>query len=150
LKLGSWRRRISLPHHLSKLTLTGFGNEHGNVSSPLAHECSQGGRFHCPRSSRGGVSPSRRADPGAGVCCPPDLLIPCVLVSYSLWSSPCAHRFQLFASWPIEQRALGLVLAGGDFDQAPDEMGSARFHLWSGQPMADPFTKPSTIQVQAM
>src|ERR1017187_5170078 len=28
--------------------------------------------------------------------------------------------FQLFASWPVEPRALGLLLAGGDFDHAPD------------------------------
>jgi hypothetical protein len=25
-------------------------------------------------------------------------------------------RFQLFASWPVEQRALGLLLAGGEFE----------------------------------
>jgi hypothetical protein len=31
--------------------------------------------------------------------------------------------FQLFASWPVEQRALGLLLAGGKFVQAPEEMG---------------------------
>jgi hypothetical protein len=37
--------------------------------------------------------------------------------------------FQLFASWPVEQRALGLLLAGGGFDRPPNEMGSASFHL---------------------
>ena len=34
--------------------------------------------------------------------------------------------FQLSASWPVEQRALGLLLAGGDFEQSPSEMGSNR------------------------
>jgi hypothetical protein len=41
--------------------------------------------------------------------------------------------FQLFASWPVEQRALGLLLAGIGFGQAPNEMASNRrsvlFHL---------------------
>ena len=32
--------------------------------------------------------------------------------------------FQLFASWPVEQRALGLLLAGGGFDHALNEMGA--------------------------
>jgi hypothetical protein len=32
--------------------------------------------------------------------------------------------FQLFASWPVEQGALGLLLSGGDFDQAVNEMGA--------------------------
>src|ERR1039457_5251361 len=32
--------------------------------------------------------------------------------------------FQLFTSWPVEQRALGLLLAGCDFNQAPKEIGS--------------------------
>ncbi len=32
--------------------------------------------------------------------------------------------FQLFASWPVEQRVLGLLLSGGDFDQAVNEMGA--------------------------
>jgi hypothetical protein len=30
--------------------------------------------------------------------------------------------FQLFASWPVEQCALGLLLAGSDFIQTPNEM----------------------------
>jgi len=30
--------------------------------------------------------------------------------------------FQLFASWPVEQCALCLLLAGGDFIQTPNEM----------------------------
>ena len=57
----------------------------------------------------------------------------------------------VFHSQPVEQRALGLLLAGGDFDQAPDGMGSHRrpalSHLWSGQAMVcpvffmDPFTE---------
>jgi hypothetical protein len=36
--------------------------------------------------------------------------------------------FQRFASFhlqPVEQRALGLLLAGSEFDQAPDTVGSA-------------------------
>jgi hypothetical protein len=32
--------------------------------------------------------------------------------------------FQLFASWPVGQGALGLVLVEGDFDHVPNEMGS--------------------------
>jgi hypothetical protein len=32
--------------------------------------------------------------------------------------------FQLFASWSVEQRALGLLLPVCEVDQAPDEMGS--------------------------
>jgi len=47
LKPGSWSRPISLPHRSPKLTLTGFGNAHGNALPPPAHECAQGGRFHC-------------------------------------------------------------------------------------------------------
>jgi hypothetical protein len=35
--------------------------------------------------------------------------------------------FQLFASWPVEQRALGLLLAGCDFDQAQNQMGRRFF-----------------------
>jgi len=31
---------------------------------------------------------------------------------------------RVFHAQPVEQRALGLLLAGGDFDQAADEMGS--------------------------
>jgi len=42
----------------------------------------------------------------------------------------------------VEQLALGLLLAGRDFDQAPNEMRSNRrsalSHLWSDQPLADP------------
>jgi hypothetical protein len=30
-------------------------------------------------------------------------------------------------SWPVEQRALDLLLAGGEFRQAPEEMGPALF-----------------------
>ena len=33
---------------------------------------------------------------------------------------------RVFHAQPVEQRALGLLLAGGDFDQAPNEMGSHR------------------------
>lgn len=44
LKPGSWRRPISLSHRSPKLTLTGFGNAHGNTILPPAHECPQGGR----------------------------------------------------------------------------------------------------------
>jgi hypothetical protein len=32
----------------------------------------------------------------------------------------------IFHPQPVEQRALGLLLVGGDFDQAPYEMGSNR------------------------
>jgi hypothetical protein len=32
----------------------------------------------------------------------------------------------VFHPQPVEQRALGLLLAGGDFDRAPNEMGSNR------------------------
>ena len=32
----------------------------------------------------------------------------------------------VFHSQPVEQRALGLVLAEGDFNQAPDGMGTSR------------------------
>jgi hypothetical protein len=45
----------------------------------------------------------------------------------------------VFHPQPVEQRALGLLLAGCDSDQAPKEMGangrSAAFHPWSRQPM---------------
>ena len=44
----------------------------------------------------------------------------------------------VFHPKPVEQRALGLLLAGCDFDEAPNESGSngksALFHLSSGQP----------------
>jgi hypothetical protein len=51
--------------------------------------------------------------------------------------------FQRFASFhlqPVEQRALGLLLAGSEFDQAPDTVGSAMkpqvgaYSLVSGPP----------------
>jgi len=54
--------------------------------------------------------------------CPPHF---CFLLSrfqiLSLLAAPRFQRFsfsvfQLFASWPVEQRALGLLLLGGDFD----------------------------------
>jgi hypothetical protein len=39
----------------------------------------------------------------------------------------------VFHAQPVEQCALGLLLAGGDFDQAPNETGSSRrsalFHM---------------------
>jgi hypothetical protein len=44
----------------------------------------------------------------------------------------------VFHPQPVEQRALGLLLAGCDFDQALNEMGLKRrpalFQLWSDQP----------------
>jgi len=51
------------------------------------------------------------------------------------------QRFSVsaFCFMPVEQRALGLLLAGGDFEQAPSEMGSesrpALIHMLSGQPV---------------
>jgi hypothetical protein len=35
----------------------------------------------------------------------------------------------VFHPQPVEQRALGLLLAGGYFDRVPSQMGSASFHL---------------------
>jgi hypothetical protein len=68
----------------------------------------------------------------AAVSCPPILLFLALLF---LNATRCGFPpsdfcfqlsvFQLFASWPVEQRALGLLLAGRDFDQAPNEMRSA-------------------------
>src|ERR1035441_5169683 len=96
LKLGSWRRRISLPHHLPKLTLTGFGNAHGNASAPPAHECPQGGRFHCPPSSRDAGSPSPR--PRAFVALPIFLFVAsCVLGARGLCFPPSGFSFQGFS-----------------------------------------------------
>jgi hypothetical protein len=48
---------------------------------------------------------------------------------------PCTAGLfdRAFHPQPVEQRALSLLLAGRDFDQAPNEMGSNRrpalFHL---------------------
>jgi hypothetical protein len=36
------------------------------------------------------------------------------------------QRFASFHPQHVEQRALGLLLAGGDFDQVPNEMASSR------------------------
>jgi hypothetical protein len=55
-------------------------------------------------------------------------------------SPPSDFGFQLFSVSafcfvPVEQRALGLLLAGGDFDEAPNGMGKAegrRFLLVAG------------------
>jgi hypothetical protein len=54
-----------------------------------------------------------------------------LLSRFQLLSLLSALRFQLFASWPVEQRALGLLLAGRDFDQAPNELGSNGRHAFS-------------------
>jgi hypothetical protein len=89
------------------------------------------------------------AQRSAAPSCPPHLPVPCALIShFSLSAFPISafvpafrppvsgfrlSAFQLFASWPVEQRALDLLLAGDDFDQAPNEIGSSRrsalFHL---------------------
>jgi hypothetical protein len=49
---------------------------------------------------------------------------------FQLLSLLSALRFQLsafqrFPSWPVEQRALGLLLAGGDFGVVPNGTGSS-------------------------
>src|ERR1035441_3616477 len=41
--------------------------------------------------------------------------------------------FQLFASWPLEQRALGLLLAGGEFDNAPKEAQTVLNACFAGE-----------------
>jgi hypothetical protein len=53
------------------------------------------------------LKPFRAWTPAAvtGSSCPP-------ISAFSL------SAFQLFASWPVEQHALGLLLLGSDFDQA--------------------------------
>jgi hypothetical protein len=78
----------------------------------------------------------RRARRSAAPSCLPIFLFlaPCFLNAPGFRFPLSARRFQvsgfslsafqLFASWPVEQRALGLLLAGGEFDQAPNEMGS--------------------------
>jgi hypothetical protein len=90
-------------------------------------------------------SRNRKAE-GTAVSCPPQLPVPCALIShFSFQLSRFQHlsllsalrfqlsAFQLFASWPVEQYALGPLLAGCDFDQAPNEIGSnlrsALFHF---------------------
>jgi hypothetical protein len=68
--------------------------------------------------------------------CPAHFPVPCAPIPISAFS---ILAFQLFASWPVEQRALALLLAGGDFDDGPDETGlnnrSALSHLGTGQLM---------------
>jgi hypothetical protein len=39
---------------------------------------------------------------------------------------PTGFSFQRFASWPVEQCALGVFLAGRDSDQAPEQIGANR------------------------
>jgi hypothetical protein len=56
-----------------------------------------------------------------------------------------AFSLSAFCFVQVEQRALGLLRARCNIDQAPNEMGSSRrsalFHLLSDQPMADPFSE---------
>jgi hypothetical protein len=53
--------------------------------------------------------------------------------AFAFWIIPSSFFLRReFHSQPVEQRALGLRLPGGDFDQAPNQLGSA---IRSGQPM---------------
>jgi hypothetical protein len=57
----------------------------------------------------------------------------CILPSYFFLSCTAGLFDPVFHPQPVEQRALGLLLAGCDFNQAPDGTGSngrpALFHF---------------------
>ena len=70
----------------------------------------------------------RRARRSTAVSCPSQFPVPRALLSSlcgfpSLVSAFSLSAFQLFASWPVEQRALGLPLGEGDFNQTPTKWG---------------------------
>ena len=109
-----------------------------NVMVELSHRC---------RTISGPLARGR-CRRSAAASCPLHLPVPCALVSQRPWFSLSAIRppvsgfrlsaFQLFVARPIEQRALGLLLAGRDFDQAPDAIGRRFFtcyraSLWGGR-----------------
>jgi hypothetical protein len=60
----------------------------------------------------------------AAVSCPPHLPLRLRVFAPLLFTSTAGFSFQRFASWPVEQRALDLLLVGSDFDQAPNEIGA--------------------------
>jgi hypothetical protein len=73
-----------------------------------------GGRAEKLKLGKQKAESARRSAPrSAAVSYPPHLPVPCALSSHFCF---LLSRFQLFFFLPVEQFALGLLLAGGDFD----------------------------------